>query len=214
MSRNTGYIESIHVHLGAEAWLDLWAGTGRASIACVIATVEDSLSLSAHKAWSAPSIRKNRGVGSREYSTTPTWTRPSIPSTLHRLLLVTKLGPHLCRTKLPQKNIFTLPQKEFGKKSDERSDEKSIRKSDQRVTEKVPKTKEKKVIELLLPTSFCGKRETSISHISYEKCSEVSPQMFGLQAPQNCLQQGIEFHQRASAGCAGTTTLKTLTSLN
>ena len=44
-------------------------------------------------------------------------------------------------------------QKEFGKKSDEKSD-RSIRKSDQKVTERVPKTK--KMIEVLLPTSFCG----------------------------------------------------------
>ena len=44
-------------------------------------------------------------------------------------------------------------QKEFGKKRDEKSD-RSIRKSDQKVTERVPKTK--KVIELLLPTTFGG----------------------------------------------------------
>ena len=53
--------------------------------------------------------------------------------------------------------IFTLPRKESGKRSlakrDEKSD-RSIRKSDQKGTERVPKTK--KVIEVLLPTSFCG----------------------------------------------------------
>ena len=44
-------------------------------------------------------------------------------------------------------------QKEFGKKANEKSD-RNIRKSDQKVAERVPKTR--KVIELLLPTSFRG----------------------------------------------------------
>ena len=50
-----------------------------------------------------------------------------------------------CRKRSPAKGVW--------QKSDEISD-RSIRKSDQEVTEIVPKRK--KVIELLLPTSFCG----------------------------------------------------------
>ena len=50
-----------------------------------------------------------------------------------------------CRKRSPAKGVW--------QKSDAKSD-RSVRKSDRKVTESVPKTK--KVIELLLPTSFCG----------------------------------------------------------
>ena len=69
------------------------------------------------------------------------------------------LEPRICDFLCDRKWLanVTLPQqesrqKEFGKKW-QKSDG-SIRKSDQKVTERVPKTK--KVIELLLPTSFAA----------------------------------------------------------
>ena len=73
---------------------------------------------------------------------------------------------------------LTLLQKESGKRSlakkrDEKSD-RSIRESDQKVTERAPKTK-KKVIELLLPTSFCGtlKNVQELLAALWPHCSRV-----------------------------------------
>ena len=60
-----------------------------------------------------------------------------------------------CRKRSPAKGVW--------QKSEEKSD-RSIRKSDRKVTESIPTTK--KVIELLLPHSFCGTLKTSTIHIS------------------------------------------------
>ena len=57
-----------------------------------------------------------------------------------------------------QQSEIALPQKESGKRSlanNVTKNGRNIRKSDQKVTKRVPKTKTN-VIELLLPTSFCG----------------------------------------------------------
>ena len=58
---------------------------------------------------------------------------------------------HPARKRSPAKGVW--------QKSDEKSD-RSIRKSDRKVTESVPKTK--KVIELLLPHSFCGTLKATV----------------------------------------------------
>ena len=60
-----------------------------------------------------------------------------------RQILAVDFSP--CRKRSPAKGVW--------QKSDEKSD-RSVRKSDRKVTKSVPKRK--KVIELLLPTSFCG----------------------------------------------------------
>ena len=63
-----------------------------------------------------------------------------------------------CRKRSPAKGVW--------QKSDEKSD-KSVRKSDRKVTESVPKTK--KVIELLLPHSFCGTLTFANSQQKYSR---------------------------------------------
>ena len=66
------------------------------------------------------------------------------PYVLHPPISRPKLKSSPCRKRSPAKGVC--------QKRDEKSD-RSVRKSDQKVTKRVPKTK--KVIELLLPTSFC-----------------------------------------------------------
>ena len=63
-----------------------------------------------------------------------------------------------CRKRSPAKGVW--------QKSDEKSD-RSVRKSDRKVTGSVPKTK--KVIELLLPTSFCGTLRRVLEKLSTDK---------------------------------------------
>ena len=80
-----------------------------------------------------------------EFSLPKQYSRNSIPSVPYlRTVRVHFLSP--CRKRSPAKGVW--------RKSDETSD-RSIRKIDQKVTERVPPPP-KKVIELLLPTSFCG----------------------------------------------------------